>query len=232
LYIMELAIDTSTEYAGVALSENGEVQVQHMWHSAQNHTVELMPQIQNLLNQKQIDIKTLRAIFVARGPGSFNGLRVGISTAKGLAFALAVPLVSVNTLEMEAYPFAYTGLPLCPIHNGGRGELAVALFRQTTIWRCLETEHLITIEELCKKMTKTTLFCGEIPSAVIPQLIELLGNKAVIPAELARRRTPGSLSALGWKQMKEGKLDDVESLQPVYMRQPPITQRKERIIRK
>ena len=92
---MELAIDTATEIASIALSCAGEVQAEMSWHAGQNHTVELIPNLIHLLNQAKIELKGIDAIIVAKGPGSFNGLRVGVGTAKGLAFVGAT-LYSVS----------------------------------------------------------------------------------------------------------------------------------------
>ena len=105
---MELAIDTSTDFAGIALSSEGDVITELTWHSPQNHTVELVPNIDKMLKQSNITPESLNAVFVAKGPGSFNGLRVAMSTAKGLAFSLNIPLIAISTLEVEAYPFAFT----------------------------------------------------------------------------------------------------------------------------
>src|SRR4030043_1471984 len=141
---MELAIDSSTDSCSIGLSHQGETIAELTWHSGQNHTVELVPNIVRLLNQTKISTQSLRAVFVAKGPGSFNGLRIGISTAKGLAFALSIPLVGISTLEVEAYPFAFTKLPLCPIHNAGRGEIATALYQQNDGWHCITPDNIPT----------------------------------------------------------------------------------------
>jgi tRNA threonylcarbamoyl adenosine modification protein YeaZ len=223
---MELAIDTSTDFASIALSHKGAAIVELTWRSGQNHTVELVPNIDRMLGQAKVDQKTLEAIFVARGPGSFNGLRVGMSTAKGLAFALNIPLVGVSTLEIESYPFACTGLLLCPIHNAGRGEIATALYRDNGEWRCLQEEHLTTVEALCQSIDEKTVFCGEIPEPVMVQLQQKLGERAVIPELAARLRRAGYLAALGWRRLERGEQDNAATLQPLYLRQPPITQRK------
>jgi tRNA threonylcarbamoyladenosine biosynthesis protein TsaB len=229
---MELAIDTSTDFASIALSQEGEPIAELTWHSRQNHTVELVPNIVHLLNQAKLEVKSLNAIFIAKGPGSFNGLRVGVSTAKGLAFALNIPLVGITTLEVEAYPFAFTKLPIYPVHNAGRGEIATALYQQNNEWLCLEPEHLTTAEMLCRLVKRTALFCGEIPPSVILDLQHKLGDKAVIPSTAARLRRASYLAALGWRYLKSGATDDPASLQPIYLRQPPITQRKEKPIKK
>lgn len=223
---MELAIDTSTDLAGIALSNEGEVIAELTWYSKQNHTSELVPNIVHLLNQAKVNPQSIGAIFVAKGPGSFNGLRVGMSTAKGLAFALNIPLVGISTMEVEAYPFAFTRLPLCPIHNAGRGEIATALYQQTDHWHCLTEEHITTADVLCQQIETETLFCGEIPSSIVQQLQQSLGKRALIPDLAVRLRHASHLAILGWQHLSKGDKDNPVSLQPLYLRPPPITQRK------
>jgi tRNA threonylcarbamoyl adenosine modification protein YeaZ len=223
---MELAIDTSTDFCSIGLSCEGETLAEMAWHSGQNHTVELAPNITRLLNQAKSSPQSLDAIFVAKGPGSFNGLRVGISTAKGLAFALDIPLVGISTLEVEAYPFAFAKLPICPIHNAGRGEIAAAVYQLKDTWHCLTSEHITTTDALCRQIKQKTVFCGEIPPSIIEELKKCLARYAIIPNAAARLRHASYLAALGWQRLDGGQLDDAASLQPLYLRQPPITQRK------
>jgi tRNA threonylcarbamoyl adenosine modification protein YeaZ len=223
---MELAIDTSTDFCSIGLSRQGEMIAEMTWHSGQNHTVELVPNITRLLNQSESSPQSLDAIFVAKGPGSFNGLRVGMSTAKGLACALDIPLVGISTLEVEAYPFAFTKLPICPIHNAGRGEIAAAVYQLKDIWRCLIPEHITTADSLCRQTKRKTLFCGEIPPSVIEELQKSLARYAILPDPAARLRHASYLAILGWQRLDRGQPDDAASLQPLYLRQPPITQRK------
>ena len=198
------------------------------WHSEQSHSVDLVPNIVRLLNQTETSPKSLTAVFVTKGPGSFNGLRVGLSTAKGLALALNIPLAGISTLEVEAYPFAFTKLPLCPIHNAGRGEIATALYQQNDDWQCLIHEHITTVEALCQKVKRKTLFCGEIPLSVVEQLQQRLYKNVIIPDPAVRLRHASSLAELGWQRLNMGQYDNPASLQPLYLRQPPITQRKVR----
>jgi tRNA threonylcarbamoyl adenosine modification protein YeaZ len=222
---MELAIDTSTDFCTIGLFREGDTVAEMVWRSVQNHTVELVPNIIRLLNQTKSSPQSLKAIIVAKGPGSFNGLRVGISTAKGLAFALGIPLVGISTLEIEAFPFAFTKLPICPLHNAGRGELAAALYQLKDVWRCITPEHITTVDSLSRQKRKT-IFCGEIPPSVIEELQKRLARYAIIPDIAARSRHASYLAALGWQRLGRDDLDDAASLQPLYLRQPPITQRK------
>lgn len=225
---MEIALDTSTGWGGIALSQDGNLAAELTWKPGQNHTSELFPNIERLLQTAKTDIKSLAAVFVATGPGSFNGLRAGISAAKGLAFSLNIPLVGISTLEAEALPFAFTGLPLCAIHDAGRGEIAAALYRQADGWRRLKEEHLTTVESLCENTSEKTVFCGEIPQAAMDHIRASLGDKAVIPGWEQRLRRPGYISYLGWQRLKSDRTDSLVTLQPIYLRQPPITKSKKK----
>ncbi len=226
---MHLAIDTSTDTASVAIVRDSELLAELTWRSGQNHSVELLPHLSNLLNQVGLDIQSASGIIVAKGPGSFNGLRVGVSTAKGLAFSLGIPIVGISTLEVAAYPYAETGLPICPISNAGRVEIATAMYqKQGERWRQLSTEQITTVETLCSRITTPTIFCGEFIPAITARLREQLGDRAVIPGSASRLRRAGFLAELGLQRLKAGDGDNPATLQPIYLRRPPITQPKHR----
>jgi len=225
---MELAIDTSSNIVSVVISHKGEVLASLTWQTTQNHTIELLPNLVCLLQQVKVELDSIEAIIVAKGPGSFNGLRVGISTAKGLASALNIPLLGVNTLEAEAYPFAFTGLPLRPIHKAGREEIATALYRQKdNEWQCLEAENLTTVKTLCHRIKQKTLFCGEIPADIIREIQQKLGKQAIISQSNSPPRAR-SLAILGWRNLSSGKQDDPVTLQPLYLRPPHITKPRDK----
>ena len=226
---MQLAIDTCTDTASVAVVEDGEVLAELSWRSGQNHTVQLLPHLAHLLTKANLDIESTSGIIVAKGPGSYNGLRVGISTAKVLAFSLGVPIVGISTLETEAYQHAETGLPVCPIFNAGRGEIATATYQMTdNEWRQMVAEHLTTVDTLCSQITAKTVFCGEFVASIATELREQLKEMAVIPPPASILRRAAFLAELGVKRMKAGDYDDVASLQPLYLRRPAITTPKHR----
>ena len=225
---MELAIDTSSNIVGIALSHKGQILASLTWQTTLNHTMELLPNLVCLLRQARVELGFIEAIIVAKGPGSFNGLRVGISTAKGLAFTLNIPLLGVNTLEAEAYPLAFTALPLRPIHKAGRDEIATALYRQKgNEWQCLEAENLTTVKTLCHRTKQTTLFCGEIPAPVVKEIRQSLDRRAII-SETSGQSRASSLAILGWQKLSKGEQDDPVVLQPLYLRPPHITKPREK----
>jgi len=230
---MQLAIDTSTDVAGIALSCDGEVKAELVWCCERGHTIELWPNLMRLIDMTRTDIRSIDAVVVAKGPGSFNGLRVGLSAAKGISFCLNAFVIGVSTLEVEAYPFASSGFPICPIHNAGRGEIATALYRMgSSGWHCMVEEGISTIDVLCSRTNEKTIFCGELSPAMEDELIRCLDDSAIIPGATSRLRRPGHLAKLGWQRLQKGQMDDPGMLQPLYLRQPPITKPKHKTIKK
>ena len=221
---MQLAIDTSSDTAALALVREGHLLAELSWRCGQNHTVTLLPYLSQLLKQTGRDIKEIRSITVARGPGSYNGLRVGISAAKGLAYSLRVPLTGISTLEAIAYQQAAGGLPVCPVMGAGRGEIAAARYQMCGgEWRQLAAEHLTTPEALASEITSPTIICGESSSELHDQLQKSLGVNAVFTSAAAGMRRAGYLAELGQRRLAAGRADDPASLSPIYLRRPHIT---------
>jgi tRNA threonylcarbamoyl adenosine modification protein YeaZ len=226
---MQLAIDTSTDTASLTLVRDRYVLAELTWRCGQNHTRQLMPNLEHLLHQLELGSSEITSIIVARGPGSFNGLRVGISTAKGLAFSLGVPIVGISSLEAEAYQHAEIGLPVCPMFNAGRGEIATASYQKRDgEWFQLADEDITTVDVLCSRITAKTVFCGEYLSTIAPRIREILKEKAVIPSAITSMRRGGFLAELGIRRLESGDTDEPATLQPVYLRRPSITKARHR----
>jgi tRNA threonylcarbamoyl adenosine modification protein YeaZ len=224
---MQLAIDTSTDSASLALVRDGKVLAESTWRSQQNHSVELLPKLAQLLNEAGAGIQAVSGVIVAKGPGSFNGLRVGLSTAKGLAFSLKVPIIGISSLELEAYHHAETGLPICPIFNAGRGEIATALYqKKNNKWQTLVPEHITTVDALDSEISGKTIFCGEYVPLIAGQLKKKLKQRAIIPP--TQQRSASRLVELAKGRLEAGDYDNPATLQPLYLRRPAITQRQHR----
>src|SRR5271157_4360507 len=220
---MLLAIDTSTDTASLALAQDNIVLAELTWRSKQNHTTQLLLNLNQLFKLTESNAKLLTAIIVAQGPGSFNGLRVGVSAAKGLAYSLRIPIVGINSLAMAAYQYAETGLPVCAVFNAGRSEIATATYQKKYgKWQQLTKADIMTVEHLCKQITKKTLFCGEFLPAVSGQIKSLLKAKAVIPPQIPDIKRAGFLLELGRQRLDAGDVDDAVTLAPIYLRRPPI----------
>lgn len=224
---MIIAIDTSGSTASLALTKDGQPLAETSWHCNQNHSVQLLPQLDNILKRTNTEASSLTAIIVAIGPGSYNGLRVGISTAKGLASSLNIPLVGISTFEAEALQHSSNGLPICPITPAGRGEIAAAVYQPKD--GCLikiKSEYITTVDALCAETTEKTLFCGEAATKLAAELTQKMGDKAVIPTAAFLLRRAAFLAELGQKRLANGESDDAATLQPLYLRRPQITKPK------
>jgi len=225
--MMLLAIDTSTDSASLALVQDNKVLAEATWRCGQNHSVELLPRLTQLLNEAKVELKSLGCVLVARGPGSFNGLRVGLSTAKGLAFSLDIPIIGVSSLELEACQHAESDLPICPIFNARRGEIATALYRKKdNKWQQLTAEHITTVDALDAEIKGKTLFCGEYVSVIADELRKKLKDKAVIAPDKPRRAS--LLAELAKGRLEARDYDSPATLQPLYLRRPAITRRRHR----
>lgn len=224
---MQIAIDTSTDIASIALIRDDKILAELTWQCEQKHSTQLLPNLSHLLNQTETSLESADCIIVAKGPGSFNGIRVGISTAKGLAFSLGIPIIGISTLEVEAYQHAGIGLPVCPIYNAGRGEVATAKYiKKSDNWLQLVPEHISTVDTLCSQIDTRTVFCGEYIPQISGQLKEQLKQKAVIISSTSSLRRAGFLAELGLQRIKSGNFDDPVTLQPLYLRAPAITKSK------
>jgi tRNA A37 threonylcarbamoyladenosine modification protein TsaB len=136
-------------------------------------------------------------------------------------------MVGISTLEVEAYQHAETNLPICPIFNAGRGEIATAIYQmKRNEWRQITSEHITTVERLCSQITTKTVFCGEFVASMAGQLRKQLKQRAIISSSTARLRRASFLAELGQQRLKAGNYDNPATLHPLYLRRPPITKRK------
>ena len=249
---MILAIDTSTRYGGVALWREDKPVATHCWYSQRNHTAELMPAISSLLAGTPLfhplpkgdvlgDVRSgengaerassramegLMAVVVALGPGGFSAVRVGISAAKGIALPLNIPVVGVGTLEMEAYPYSDTGLPIRPVVDAGREEVATGLFQNVEgRWTKLEEERICTPEELVSTVSEQTIICGEGAAHRAEYLRQETGAAGIVIGSFTVATRLWALGVLARQNLERGPISPADSLSgliPMYLRSPSI----------
>lgn len=123
-----LAIDTSTTALGVALLEDERLVVESITNLKINHSIKLMPTVEEVFATAGWQASEIDLVVVAKGPGSYTGLRVGVTTAKTFAWTLDIPLVAVSTLETMAYPLRHYPGAIVPIIDARRGEVYSGLF--------------------------------------------------------------------------------------------------------
>jgi len=216
---MLLAIDTSTRYAGVALAAEGQLVSLRSWFSSVSHTVELMPAIAESLRSQGLSAGDLSGIAVALGPGGFSALRVGVSVAKGLAMTAGKPLVGVGTLDLEAFPFLESGMPVCALLDAGRQEVASAHYGPDG--RRSREDMICPPQALCEAISQPTVFCGEGMQSWAQTIKDGLGDLAVVLKAAPGSRL-SSLLEMGGQKLAAGEADDLATLQPIYLRMPSI----------
>ena len=214
---MLLAIDTSTRVAGVALHDGTRVLGEVVWFSHDHHTVELTPVISAVLTRANLAVSDLGAVAVTIGPGSFTGLRIGLSVAKGLALASHLPLVGVPTLDVVAVAQALRDMPLVAVLQAGRGKLAMQKYVVSSgAWQPVGKIEIMDIQALAKRIQEPTLVCGELEEEERHILARKRKNvKLATPAQSLRR--PSFLAELAWRRWKSGKVDDPALLSPIYI---------------
>ena len=216
---MELIIDTSTRYASVAVSVNGVISRELLWRSDRNHSVELVPAINEILKMKGAVIKDVENVVVCSGPGAFSALRVGVSTAKALALGSDIGLVGVSSMLVEVYPYLNLRCKVTGLIPAGRGRAYVGTYENGAL-----DERGLTIqtyEEITASTIPDTLYCGE--------AIEILVNEEVIdPRKFScsfvkpPTRRPSVISALGYELIESDVLPDPVALQPIYVKSAQI----------
>lgn len=216
---MELSIEAASDDVGIALSVDGVVGLSATWVTLRNHSVELLPNIDRLLTEAGRTKADVSAVFIDLGPGGYAGLRVSVSIAKALAHALAVPIVGVGRLEVDAWSVAGdqpASVRIIAVHRAGRGEVAWAAYRGGD-WREEIAPHITKSDALRTVFTSGDTVIGDIDDE-LAAAIQTAGARAV--SSHAHRVV--ALAALGHRRLAAGQADDATALVPLYLRAPAI----------
>lgn len=222
---MLLALDTATRQASVALYDERGVRAETSWFSADNQSAELMPRLTEMLAQQGVEPGSLRGVAVAIGPGSFTGLRIGLSVAKGLAVGRGIPIVGIPTLDPLAQALTGLRMPLRAVLDIGRGRYVIADYRVgRDQWHRISKDRLVSPEDVTLGIRERTLFAGEISEPLRQSIVAALGASAVIGSPANQLRRAGYLAELGWQRLLRGERDDPASLSPVYLHTQPVVE--------
>jgi tRNA threonylcarbamoyladenosine biosynthesis protein TsaB len=213
-----LAIDTTNNVLGIALVDEDKVIGEYITNLKKNHSVRAMPAIEQLLNDCNISPKQLDKIVVATGPGSYTGVRIGVSIAKTMAWSLNIPIVGVSSLEVLAANGRFFAGYISPLFDARRGQVYTGLYQYTG-------DGLVTIEKdqnillvdwltILKEKNEKVLFVGndvEIHKETIETIFEGMGEIAKVVLNNPR---PSELGIIGLNR----EATDVHSLVPNYIR--------------
>ena len=231
---MLLALDTSTSFASLALVAGETLLAELTWAVGQRHSTEMLQRLDWLLTTHGVAAEALTGITVATGPGSFNGVRVALATAKSLAFALGIPLYAVPTLDVIAWGQARASGTLCAVLEAGRGQVYAASYAAPAAsakgWAPLDGYQIVTPAELAAGLggmgaegeAGPVLICGEWHGETQIALAEALGERARFASPLASHRAAW-LAELALARAAHGLYDDFTTVEPLYLRRPAIT---------
>jgi tRNA threonylcarbamoyladenosine biosynthesis protein TsaB len=215
---MLLAIDTATALTGLALYSETGLRAECAWESGRNHTAHLLPQLDLLLRHAGVGRADLRAVAVALGPGSWSGLRVGLSVAKGLALAGGLSLIGISTLDALAYQHGRPGLAAYPLIRLGRERFATAPFLPDDAGPGRQgPDRNLSLDQLCAEITVPALLCGDLDGATLERLQRASDATLHVPSRAAALRRPAFLAELAWRRLVAGECDDLATLEPIYL---------------
>ena len=218
-------LDTSGPVAGVAIIQDGAVRYEAMAVNNFTHSQSILPMTEEAFRHTGLDVNQTDYFAVTVGPGSFTGVRIGVSTVKGLAHAAGKPCIAVDALEaMAAGVMPFAGV-ICPIQDARAGQVYGAAFGGGTLERLLPDEP-IKLEEYLEKVSafgKGLLFLGDGMPVHRQRIADILGEKArFAPPHLSFLR-PASAAYLAWEKRQEAV--EYTRLSPLYLR-PPQAERQ------
>lgn len=219
-----LAIDSSGLVASTAVLVDGIVVGEYNIHNKKTHSQTLLPMIRDMLKMADIDVSEIDAIAVSAGPGSFTGLRIGASTAKGIGGVLNVPLLSISSLQGISYNFAgFDGL-VCSIMDARRNQTYCGIYdvsNPNEIPKKIIDENALAIEEVVKKVNelgKKVVFAGDGVAVFSDYIKENIKVDFIFAPSHLCYQMASSIANLGKLYLEENMICKVEDFAPVYLR--------------
>ncbi|WP_338450797.1 tRNA (adenosine(37)-N6)-threonylcarbamoyltransferase complex dimerization subunit type 1 TsaB [Niallia oryzisoli] len=214
-----LAIDTSNYALGIALMNEEGVIGEYITNMKKNHSIRVMPAIEKLLFDCEMKPADLDKIVVAKGPGSYTGVRIGVTIAKTLAWTLSIPLVGISSLEVLAAGVGrYFNGCVSPLFDARRGQIYTGLYQyQNGKLESRINDQLILSKNWADELSQYNekiLFIGSDIKLHQDVLQQVLGEKAILAAITEHNPRPSELALLGYDKPGE----DIHSFVPNYIR--------------
>lgn len=225
-----LAIESSSMVAGAAVVDDDKVVAEYLLNHKKTHSQILMPLVDEMLDGVDMSLDDIDAFAVSSGPGSFTGLRIGISTIRALAQSIGRPVIGVPTLDGLAYNMAYSKGILCPIMDARREQVYTCIYRweKNKLVR-MEDYMAVPVVQLLDILTKLEgpfVFNGDGVAAYRHIIEKEMGDNALFaPAHCAMQR-PSTVARLAMEMAREGQLKNYLELTPFYLRKSQAEQRR------
>ena len=217
-----LGIDTSSVVATIAVLNEEKLRAEYIVNNKKTHSEKMMVVLDQVLEDSGITIKDVDVVAVAKGPGSFTGIRIGMACAQGIAHALNKPMVGVNTLDGLAYNLmGYDGL-LCPMINAQRQEVYTALYRwEDDKLKRLWDYKLIKVDKLLKDLSalkeKVVVLGDGMP--ILKKCLKVKQSEnIVISHPVFSMPRASSVAAVALHEYNRGNAQNCFSIKPFYIR--------------
>jgi tRNA threonylcarbamoyladenosine biosynthesis protein TsaB len=216
-YILNL--ETSTKNCSVSLAENGKtVLCKEISEQGFSHAEKLHVFIEEILQEVNINITQLEAIAVSKGPGSYTGLRIGVSSAKGLCYALGIPLISIDTMQILAKKVAVTDGLIVPMIDARRMEVYSAVF-DFNHNKISEVKAEVLTENSYQDFDQNVYFIGDCQEKCKTVLIK--DNFKFLPEIVFP--SANEMSALSFEKFQNNDFEDVAYFEPFYLKDFMLT---------
>ena len=217
-----LALDSSGLVASVAVAEEENLIGEYTVNYKKTHSQTLLPMLDEVAKMIELDLETVDAIAVAKGPGSFTGLRIGSATAKGLGLALDVPIVEIPTVDGLAYNLWGAKDLVCPLMDARRNQTYTGIYAFADgEMQVLEPQCAVDIAGIVEKINelqRAVVFLGD----GVPVFRDYIAEHVQVPYSFApahlNKQRAGAVAALAFRYLKAGKTVSAGQHQPDYLR--------------
>jgi tRNA threonylcarbamoyladenosine biosynthesis protein TsaB len=217
-----LAIDSSGLVASVAIVTETDLIAEYTINYKKTHSQTLLPMLDEIVKMTEGNLSDIDGIAISAGPGSFTGLRIGSSTAKGLGLVLEVPLIPIPTVDGLAFNLYNTNKLICPLMDARRNEVYTGLYRfMNNEFQVLTPQKPVKIDEIIHEINQIgeeVIFLGDGVKVYEERIHELIKvDYSFAPPHLSKQRA-GAIGALGIQYLKEGIKTSADSFAPTYLR--------------
>lgn len=219
-----LALDSSGLTASIAVVEDDVMVAEYTINYKKTHSQTLLPMLERIAQEIELDLNTLDYIAVAAGPGSFTGLRIGSATAKGLGLALNKPLVHIPTVDALAYNFCGTDKLICPMMDARKSQVYTGIYEfQGNELQILEPQCAVSVEDILGKINelnqpKEVIFLGDGVPAYQDKIKELCEKPYTFALAHMSRQRASAVALLAKEYIKAGKVETAAEHVPDYLR--------------
>ncbi|MEO0045169.1 MAG: tRNA threonylcarbamoyladenosine biosynthesis protein TsaB [Bacteroidota bacterium] len=216
-----LNIETATKNCSVSLAKDGQtVLCKEIAEQGYSHAEKLHVFIEEILKESQVDFREIRAIAVSKGPGSYTGLRIGVSTAKGLCYALGIPLIAVDTLAVLAQKVTQEDGLIIPMIDARRMEVYSAVF-DANHKKIMEVQAEVLTENSYADIAETIYIIGDCQEKC--QTVLTKNNFVFIPEIVFP--SANEMSPISFEKFTKNDFEDVAYFEPFYLKDFMLTKK-------